>query len=108
MAKTVIMEDLTVEGDISADGGEVSIKGKVSGDITARSVEVLAGCEVTGAIKADIVEIEGRVTGSVACKDLSLKSTSDVKADVTAATMVSEKGGKLTGKVQITGGAGAA
>lgn len=103
MANSVIEEDLVVDGNIQAKEGGVAVKGRVSGDIDAKSVEVLAGGQVQGAMAAETVSITGSHSGSIKCGELSLQGTADVKSDVTARMMSSEKGAKLVGKVQITG-----
>ena len=103
MPNSVIEEDLIVDGNIEAKEGSVAVKGRVTGDIAARAIEVLEGGQVKGAMSAESVSILGTHAGSISCDELSLHSTSDVKSDVTAKRMSSEKGAKLVGKVQITG-----
>lgn len=104
MSATVIETDLVVQGNMTAADGVVTVKGKVAGDITARSVDVAAGGNVEGAVTADNVSIEGNQSGSVKCTELTLGATSEVNSQVTAKTMVSEKGSKLVGEVRISGG----
>jgi len=104
MAGSVIEKDLVVDGNISSAGGAISVKGRVKGDIAAQSVHVEGGGNVDGAVSADVVTISGNQSGSVKCKELSLGATSEVKSQVTAQTMTSEKGAKLVGEVRITGG----
>ncbi len=104
MTRSVIEEDLTIEGNITSQEGEIEVKGRVKGDIASRSVDVNAGGRVEGAISAETVKIQGGHAGQIKCTELALEKDADVKADVTAQTMVSEKGARLVGKVQITGG----
>ncbi|MGB3147278.1 MAG: polymer-forming cytoskeletal protein [Paracoccaceae bacterium] len=103
MAQSVIEEDLTIVGNITSDGGAVQIKGTVTGDVAAQAVDVHVSGQVTGAIVADVVKVQGRQSGKIKCAELSLERLAEVKADVTAQTMTSEKGAKLVGKVQISG-----
>lgn len=103
MAGTVIETDLVVDGNMSSPEGAISVKGKVTGDISAKSLDVATGGTVSGAVKADRVTIQGSQSGSVHCSELSLGATSRVNSKVTAKTMMSEKGAKISGEVQITG-----
>ena len=104
MVGSVIESDLVVEGNISASGGAISVKGRVKGDIAAQSVEVEDGGNIDGSVSADMVKVFGTQSGSITCKELSLGAASEVKSKVTAQTMASEKGAKLVGEVRITGG----
>ena len=104
MAATVIQEDLTIQGDLVAKEGDISISGKVTGDIGARNVEILAQGSVKGGISADEVKIAGRLEGSVNCKALALEEKSDVKADVTAGSMTMSSGATISGRVEARGG----
>ncbi len=104
MTRSVIEEDLTIEGNIASKDGDVDVKGRVTGDIASRSVDVHVGGRVDGAIEADTVKIQGAQSGRIKCAELSLEANAEVKADVTAQTLISEKGARLVGKVQITGG----
>ncbi|MGB3313999.1 MAG: polymer-forming cytoskeletal protein [Albidovulum sp.] len=103
MTRSVIEEDLNIEGNVTSKDGEVDVKGKVTGDVEARAVDVHPGGRVDGAISAETVTVQGAQSGRIKCTELSLVKTADVKADVTARTLISEKGARLVGKVQITG-----
>jgi cytoskeletal protein CcmA (bactofilin family) len=103
MSGTVIESDLVIDGNLSSPSGTVCVKGKVSGDITAQSVDVSSTGQVDGALKADSVSVKGRQSGAISCTELSLGSTSEVRSEVTAKTMSSEKGARLVGEVRITG-----
>lgn len=103
MTKSVIEEDLIIDGNITSKDGEIDVKGRVKGDISAKGVSVSTNGEVTGAISAGAVRIQGRHTGQIECTELALEKNAEVKADVKAQTLSSEKGARLVGKVQITG-----
>lgn len=104
MSGSVIEKDLTVDGNVVSSDGTINVKGSVKGDIKAKSVDVAEGGTVDGAVEADRVNIQGRQSGSVKCSELALGATSEVRSKITAQTMSSEKGAKLVGEVQITGG----
>ncbi|MEZ5778962.1 MAG: polymer-forming cytoskeletal protein [Paracoccaceae bacterium] len=104
MTRSVIEQDLTVDGNVTSKEGDIEVKGRVTGDIVSRSVDVHVSGQVQGAITADLVTIQGRHSGRIECSELSLQKEAEVKADVKAQTLSSEKGARLVGKVQITGG----
>lgn len=104
MTRSVIEQDLTVDGNVTSKDGDIEVKGRVTGDISSRSVDVLPSGQVDGAITADHVTIQGRHSGRIECSELSLQQEAEVKADVKAKTLSSEKGARLVGKVEITGG----
>ena len=104
MTKSIIEEDLSIDGNITAKDGDIDVKGKVKGDINARSVSVLVTGQVNGAITAQSVTLQGKHSGSIDCTELSLEKSADVKADAKAQTLTSEKGARIVGKLQITGG----
>ncbi|MFZ1728213.1 MAG: polymer-forming cytoskeletal protein [Albidovulum sp.] len=103
MSRTVIEEDLTVTGNITSASGDVAVKGRVTGDIKAKSVDIQLSGDVTGAIDADLVNVQGKQSGRIKCAELSLEKSADVKSDVVAQSLSSEKGARLVGKVQVTG-----
>lgn len=104
VAETVIQEDMTIQGNLVAKDGAISVGGKVTGDIDARSVGVLAKGVVKGAIGADEVRIAGLLEGSVKCGALALDEESELKADVTAGSMTMSSGAKISGRVEARGG----
>ena len=102
-ADTFISEDLTIDGDIKAQSANLVIAGRVRGDIQAKALEIQPQGQVAGSITAEAVTIHGRQSGKISCDELALMAGSDVKADVAAKSMVSEKKTRLSGKVEITG-----
>ena len=98
MAESLISQDLKVEGSIEAGQGTVVVAGEVVGDIKAGSVQINGGGNVNGAITAETVQIQGSQAGKVSCSELNLSASADVKSDVQAKSMISEKGAKLRGK----------
>ncbi|MFN6952414.1 MAG: polymer-forming cytoskeletal protein [Albidovulum sp.] len=103
MTKSVIEEDLTIDGNVVSKDGDIEVKGKVTGDITSKSVDVSVAGQVQGVITAEVVTIRGKHSGQISCSELALEKNAEVTADVKAQTLSSEKGARLVGKVQITG-----
>ncbi|MGA9436366.1 MAG: polymer-forming cytoskeletal protein, partial [Roseobacter sp.] len=79
MTKSVIEEDLTLDGNLSSKEGGVEVKGKVLGNVTAVSVIIRDKGTIDGALTATSVSIEGRYSGTLKCEDLEVTATSDVK-----------------------------
>lgn len=104
MAETIIQEDMTVQGNMVAKEGTISIAGKVAGDIDAKSVEIREHGAVNGGVSAEKVMIAGLLEGSVKCEELSLEEKSSLKADVSAGTMKMNSGAKISGRVEARGG----
>jgi len=104
MSASVIQEDLTIQGDLVAKGGAISVGGKVTGNVDAKTVEVFSQGSVKGGINAEEVKIAGFLEGSVKCSALYLDEKSQLKADVTAGTMTMNSGAKISGRVETRGG----
>lgn len=100
---SVIEEDLTVEGDIKSTKGTVEVKGKVLGNVEAASVSLHQNGDIEGAITANSVSLQGGYQGTLKCDDLHVAATSNVRGDVSARTMTTERGAILVGKVNISG-----
>lgn len=104
MSASVIQEDLTIQGDLVAKGGAISVGGKVTGNVDAKTVEVFSQGSVKGGINAEEVKIAGFLEGSVKCSALYLDEKSELKADVTAGKMTMNSGAKISGRVETRGG----
>lgn len=102
MAKSTFSEEMTITGNIKGSGA-VDVQGTIIGDIQADVVDILAGGRVEGHIKAETAHVRGQIKGAITATTVDLYSQADVEADVKAATMGSEKGAKLRGKVTIGG-----
>ncbi|MFA3919856.1 bactofilin family protein [Ruegeria hyattellae] len=100
----MIEEDLTIEGNVSSSGGSVDVRGHVVGDVSAEMITIQLSGSVDGALSARKITVEGKHKGSLNCDALMLASTSQVQADVSAKTMTTESGAKVSGKVAVTGG----
>lgn len=103
MPNSIIEEDLTIEGNLSSSEGSVDVKGRVVGDVSAETIMVHVNGSVDGALSANKIMIEGNHIGSLRCDYLKLASTSQVQADVAAKEMETERGARVSGKVDITG-----
>jgi len=101
MSGTVIEEDLTINGNMTSENTDISVKGRVIGDITAQSVTVDLKGEVDGTVNAKTINILGRQKGSVTCQNLSLGPHSEVTSKISAETLTTEKGARLIGDIKV-------
>lgn len=94
--RSVLSSDLRITGDIVA-GGTLEVMGEIDGSITAKALILTAEGRIGGTIKAESVELRGEMTGTIATGSLALKSTAQVKADVTYASLAIESGAQIDG-----------
>lgn len=85
------------EGNISGSG-ELQVDGKLKGDIRVARVVVGENGSVEGNVAADVVEIRGRVSGTIAGKSVKLFSTSRVEGDITQEQLSVEQGAWFQGR----------
>ena len=60
MKNSIIEEDLTIEGNVKSEEGNVEVKGRVVGDVAAKSVVIRVSGSIDGAVKATSVTVEVR------------------------------------------------
>ena len=94
---STLSSGVNYEGNISG-GGELQVDGKLKGDI--RVVRALIGESgaVEGAVAADLVEVRGRVSGSIVGKTVKLYATARVEGDVTQEQLTVKQGAWFQGR----------
>lgn len=85
------------EGNISGSG-ELQVDGKLKGDIRVARVVIGENGSVEGNVAADVVEVRGRVSGTVAGKSVKLFATSRVEGDITQEQLSVEQGAWFQGR----------
>ena len=85
------------EGNISG-GGELQVDGTLKGDIRVVRVMIGETGVVEGAVAADLVEVRGRVAGSIVGKTVKLYQTARVEGDVTQEQLTVEQGAWFQGR----------
>ena len=96
-ARSVLGSDLKITGEITSTGS-VEVLGEIDGNITANGLIIGQEGRIKGSINAHTVEVKGKMDGKVACESLTLRASSDVKADVTTASLVIESGASIEGR----------
>ena len=94
---SILSADLVYEGRISGDG-ELHLEGVVRGDIEVLSLVVGEGATVEGGVKADTVEVRGRITGDIEARSVKLYASSRVNGDITHAQLSIEVGAVYQGR----------
>jgi cytoskeletal protein CcmA (bactofilin family) len=97
IACSLIAENVSVEGDLTSDG-EIQLDGALRGDLTAGHLSIGETGHVEGAIRAETVEIRGRVAGAVTAKTVRLYSSARVDGDIAHEQLSVEAGAHFAGR----------
>lgn len=100
---TIIGAGVVLEGKLSSNGN-IRIDGAINGDINANgSVTVGETGEITGEIKAEVISIGGKVTGSINSKEKAvLESKAVLKGDIITKILVVEAGAIFDGSSKMS------
>ena len=96
-------QSIVIKGDISG-GEDLVIAGRVEGSITlnGRVLTLAAGSHVVGEVEAGTVIVSGKMDGTIEAKDrLDIKSTADVKGQLSTAKLIVADGSQLNAKVEM-------
>lgn len=101
---SIIGRDSELTGDLDGSG-QLRVEGRVEGTVRMDGeVHVASGGSVEGRIEADEVVAAGRVSGTIAARGaVRLEDGCDVDADVHCPVLELEEGGRLNGRVDMTG-----
>ena len=95
--KSVLGSDLRITGDVTSTG-IVEIHGVIDGNISARGLVIGPEGAVKGTVSAETVEIKGRFEGRASTESFTLRSSANVQADVTYASVSIESGAQFQGR----------
>lgn len=101
---TLIAKGVRVEGDFSSDGN-VTIEGEVKGKLSTEGRLVVGkDAIIEGTVKAASASVAGSITGPLTVDEgLDLLATSVIKGDISAKTLLVERGAVIDGKTTILG-----
>lgn len=85
------------EGNISG-GGDLQIDGSLKGDVRVARVSIGENGAVEGSVAADVLEIRGRVSGSIVAKSVKLYASARVEGDITQEQLSIEQGAWFQGR----------
>ncbi len=96
---TIISNGVKIEGKVSSTGS-IRVDGILHGDLNASgNVTVGEQGDIKGEIVADVVNIGGKVVGTINAKEKTvLESKCTLKGDILTKVLVIEAGAKFDGK----------
>ncbi|MGZ8364629.1 MAG: bactofilin family protein [Caulobacteraceae bacterium] len=94
---SVIGNDITIEGGVTGDG-ELHVDGVVRGDIRVGRLTVGETGQVDGSVYGEMVEVRGKVVGSITAKQIRLYGTAHVDGDITHEQLAMETGAFFQGR----------
>jgi cytoskeletal protein CcmA (bactofilin family) len=95
--RSVLSADIRMSGDLTS-GGTVEVLGEVNGDIVAQTLIVGGEGRVVGTVRAETLEVRGKLEGKAACVGFTLRAAAQVTAEVTYETLVIESGAVIDGR----------
>ncbi|HVJ40889.1 MAG TPA: polymer-forming cytoskeletal protein [Dongiaceae bacterium] len=93
---SIISADLRITGDLECSG-DIQIDGVVNGDIQSRNIVIGEGASVTGSLKAEAVQVFGKLIGQIHADTVSLERTAHVVGDILHKTLAIAQGAFLEG-----------
>jgi cytoskeletal protein CcmA (bactofilin family) len=94
---SLIASDLVLEGSITG-GGELQVDGSIKGDVRVERVTIGPHGHVEGGVFAEVVEVRGRVTGSITAKQVRLYGAAHVDGDISHEQLAMEIGAFFQGR----------
>ncbi|GHE06140.1 hypothetical protein U879_06535 [Defluviimonas sp. 20V17] len=94
---TRLAQDLKITGNLKA-AGSVEVLGVVEGDIEAGKLIIGAEGRVNGKVRAEIVDVMGKIDGSISCRNLTLRSSAGARVQVSYESLTIESGADVEGK----------
>jgi cytoskeletal protein CcmA (bactofilin family) len=94
---SVIGADVTIRGDVSATA-DLHIDGTIDGDIKCASLVQGETSSISGAVIAESARLAGRVTGSIAVRELVILRTARIEGDVHYDALTIEQGAEVDGR----------
>ena len=96
-AASVIAPDLLIKGGIEGRG-EIQLQGKAWGDVKVERLMVGEAATLEGSVEAVMVEVRGRVTGSIAARQIKLLPSAKVEGDITYEQLSIDNGAHFEGR----------
>lgn len=93
---SIISADLRITGDLACSG-DIQIDGVVNGDIQSRNIVIGEGAAVTGSLKAESVQVFGKLVGQIHADTVTLERTAHVAGDILHKALAIAQGAFLEG-----------
>lgn len=96
---SVISANISILGNIISEG-LVDFDGNIDGNIQCHSLLVRQNARINGEIRADSVQVSGRVYGTIRARVVTLQSTANVEGIVMHEQIIIEDGATVDGKLK--------
>jgi cytoskeletal protein CcmA (bactofilin family) len=94
---SMVAQGVAIKGEVMGDG-EVHLDCVVQGDVRVGKLVLGPNARVEGSLHAQVIEIHGKVTGSVSAKQVRLYGTAVVDGDITHEQLAMESGAQFQGR----------
>jgi cytoskeletal protein CcmA (bactofilin family) len=94
---SLIASDLILDGSITG-GGELQVDGSIKGDVRVDRVTIGENGHIEGGVYAELVEVRGKVTGSITAKQVRLHGAAHVDGDISHEQLAIETGAFFQGR----------
>ena len=94
---SMIAQGVAIKGEVMGDG-ELHLDCVVQGDVRVGKLVLGPNARVEGALYAQVIEIHGKVTGSVCAKQVRLYATAVIDGDITHEQLAMETGAQFQGR----------
>lgn len=91
--------DLVIEGDIDS-AGPVDVEGKVLGQVRAPDILIAPTGILEGTAVAHDLAVQGRISGAITARNVSLTNTAVVLADIRHESIAIESGAEVEGRLE--------
>ena len=92
---SLVAEGVRIKGNVATDG---DLHLDVEGDLTVARLTIGETGLVTGAIKAETIEVRGRVVGTISARQVRLLATARVDGDISHTELSIEAGAHFEGR----------
>jgi cytoskeletal protein CcmA (bactofilin family) len=94
---SMVFSNITIHGHVTGTG-DLHLDGTVLGDVKVGNLTVGDAGNIEGSVEADMIEIRGRVLGSISGKQIKLMATAYVEGDITHDSLAIEVGAYFQGR----------
>lgn len=101
-AKTIIAEDIEIEGTITC-ASDIQFDGKLTGDLECSGNAIIGNKSIIkGNISVESITIMGKIDGNIDASDrIEMKSTTRLTGDIKAKRLTVEDGVTFVGKSEV-------
>ena len=91
-----IAGDTQVTGNLKSSGN-IRVEGRVNGEVHAQAVDITPGAFIDGSVKAQVIQVGGKVKGRVEAKQIIIQKSGEMFGDVIYEKLEVEAGSTFEG-----------